>query len=54
MCLYWTSVPHLEDGALSSSLAPLSGSFFLPDTVKQVFSITDFLTILQAEPLVQH
>ena len=27
MCLYWTSLPHLEEGTLSSSIDPQAGSF---------------------------
>ena len=34
MYLYWTSLPFLEEGILSSSFASQAGIFFLPETVK--------------------
>ena len=37
MHLYWTSLSHLEEGTLSSSIDPKAGSFS-QETVKQVFS----------------
>ena len=54
MHLYWTSLPQLEEVTLSSSIDPQAGSFFLQETVKQVFSISFFVIILRSEPLAQH
>ena len=50
---YWTSLSHFKEGTLSSSLDVQAGSLS-SRTVKQVFSISFFVIIPWAGPLVQY